>query len=227
MRARSQQLKSRSKPKKDSSGPQARLPRAERRELILEQAGQFFSEYGLTGQTRELASACGVSQRLLYRLFPTKASLLSEVYARTILGPFEGAWLVDLADRTRPIEQRLDDFYDVYLREVLTRKWLRLFLYSSLAEGDMAPSYIASIITRLLETIVNETAAEQGVEVPDDQSLKREIGWALHGAISHLAIRRRIYRGGTEVPEARIARLYIRGFLAGFGDVVREAAAGR
>ena len=227
MRARSQQLKSQSKSKTDRSARRTRLPRAERRELILEQAGQFFSEYGLTGQTRELATACGVSQRLLYQLFPTKADLLSEVYARTILGPFQGAWIVELADRTEPVEERLNRFYEGYLQEVLTRQWLRLFLYASLAESDMAPSYIASILTRLLETIVDETAAEQGVEVPDDPSLKREIGWTLHGAISHLAIRRRVYRGATEVPEARVARLYVRGFVAGFADVVAEATAER
>jgi hypothetical protein len=40
--------------------PTTRLPAAERRALILEKAFGFFSEYGLTAQTRGLADACGV-----------------------------------------------------------------------------------------------------------------------------------------------------------------------
>ena len=52
----------------------ARLPAAERRAQIQAKAFEFFSEYGLTAQTRALAEACGVSQRLLYSAFPNKAA---------------------------------------------------------------------------------------------------------------------------------------------------------
>jgi AcrR family transcriptional regulator len=225
VRARSDLLKSESKSKRGTRSARKRLPRAERREQILNQAAEFFSEYGLTGQTRELAAACGVSQRLLYRFFPAKAALLAEVYARTILGPFEGAWFAELADRSCPLEARLVRFYDQYLETVLTRKWLRLFLYSSLADGDMAPNYITAIVTRLMEVIVDEMAAELDVEVPDDPQLKREIGWTLHGAVSHLAIRRRIYSAPNPVSENHIVRFYVRGFIAGFPDLVACAAA--
>ena len=50
--------------------PTVRMPATERRERILEKAFEFFAEYGLTAQTRGLAEACGVSQRLLYSAFP-------------------------------------------------------------------------------------------------------------------------------------------------------------
>ena len=79
-----------------------RLPHAERKAHILETATEFFAENGLTGQTRRLADECGISQRLLYRFFPTKSALLAEVYARTVLGPFKGDWFADLADRSKP-----------------------------------------------------------------------------------------------------------------------------
>jgi len=214
MQARSAKLKKAPKHKK-STKSNLRLPRAERREQILTQAAEFFSEYGLTGQTRELAAACGISQRLLYRFFSNKAALQAEVYARTILGPFEGAWLGNLTDRNVSINERLTSFYGNYYDKVLTRKWLRLFLYSALAEGDMAPNYIAAILMKLLETIVDETCFELGLRPPEDLDFKRELGWNLHGAISHLAIRRHIYHGPHTVPHDRLIMAHVASFIAG------------
>ncbi|MGH6885244.1 MAG: TetR/AcrR family transcriptional regulator, partial [Geminicoccales bacterium] len=164
------------------------MPYAKRRQQILENAAEFFAEHGLTGQTRSLAQACGISQRLLYRFFPSKAALIDQVYEDAILGPFEAVWLARLSDRRHAVEHRLNAFYRDYFETVLTRRWFRLFLYASLAESSMAPRYIAAIIMRLLETIVEEVAHEQGVRLPDEKPLRHELGWTLHGAISHLAI---------------------------------------
>lgn len=228
MKARSTQLKAENGNREKSttkSASNGRMPRAERREQILNRAADFFSEYGLTGQTRELAATCGISQRLLYRFFPTKAALVAEVYARTILGPFEGKWFSELADRTVPLEQRLVVFYQEYFDKVLTRKWLRLFLYSSLAEGDMAQNYIGAIITNLMDVITRETAAHCAVDLPDDPALIREIGWTLHGAVSHLAIRRSIYNARNRIDERRILEFYVMGFVAAFPRVVDTATA--
>ena len=199
-----------------AKGKQVRLPREVRREQILNQAAEFFSEYGLTGQTRLLAAACGISQRLLYRFFPTKAALVAEVYARTILGPFKGDWLVGLSDRSKTMEERLMIFYTDYFDVVLTRRWLRLFMYSSLAEENMAPNYISAIITKLMETIVEETAAEQGIELTASPAVVHELGWTLHGAVSHLAIRQHLYQASQSVPKTEIIRMHVQSFLCGF-----------
>lgn len=198
------------------------MPRAERREQILTQAADFFSEYGLTGQTRELAAACGISQRLLYNFFPNKAALQAEVYARTILGPFEGAWLGNLTDRKKPIKERLTQFYDSYYEKVLTRKWLRLFLYSALAEGDMAPNYISSILMQLLDTIVDETCHELQLTLSCDPDFKRELGWNLHGTVSHLAIRRHIYHGPHTTPHKDIIRAHVAVFVGGLSAALED-----
>lgn len=219
MKARSAILRSQA-PKKTRT--KTRLPYGERRALVLSQAADFFSEYGLTGQTRSLAAACGVSQRLLYRLFPNKAALLDEVYNHAILGPFKSAWFELLADRRKEVEQRLNQFYGDYYENILTRKWLRLFLYSSLAEGQMASNYIGAIIMRLLETIVEEVAHEQNLALPSDKAVIHEVGWTLHGAISHFAIRRHLYDASqTVVPETVIA-MHIHTFLSGFANLLKD-----
>jgi len=205
--------------------PRARLSFAERRAQIIAQACDFFAEYGLTGQTRQLAAACGVSQRLLYSVFPGKAALLDEVYREAILHPFRAVWLEQLADRSRGIEERLNTFYREYAAVVLTRRWMRLFLYASLAESDMAPDYITRIIMRLLETIVAETAAALDVPLPQQKPVLHEIGWGLHGPVSHLAIRKHVYGASRSVPEAEIIALYVRNYLAGFPATVAACCA--
>jgi len=224
MRARSELLSGVGRTARPSNGgPVPRLPPAQRKAMILARATEFFAEYGLTAQTRALAEACGVAQRLLYRYFPSKAALLAEVYDEAIVAPFRTVWLVRLKDRTVPFEQRLTTFYRTYFDEVLTRKWLRLFLYASLAEARMAPDYIQSIIMEMLETIVAEAAHEQRVALPRDRALVHEIGWVLHGAVSHFAIRRHLYQASQTIAEEGVLALHIRAFLAGFAAVVAEA----
>lgn len=201
------------RPKTHQRRPTARMPAADRRALILEKAFEFFSEYGLTAHTRGLADACGVSQRLLYSAFPNKAALLTAVYEHSVAGPFKAIWFVQLRDRSKPLQQRLQAFYEEYYDTILTRRWLRLFLYSSLAEVEMAPTYIAAIITTLLDTVVEEAFADAGLAMPTERALVQELGWTLHGNVSHLAIRRHIYHDQTPMEPRRVIALHIATFL--------------
>lgn len=210
-------------PKSKARKPTARLPQAERRAQILSKAVEFFSEYGLTAQTRALAEACGVSQRLLYSIFPSKAALLNAVYESEIAGPIKAVWFVQLKDRSRTMEDRLTAFYGEYYGCILTRRWLRLFLYASLSEETMAPTYIAGIVTHLLEIIVDEAAHEAGLRAPDDPAQKQEIGWTLHGTVSHLAIRRHIYRDANPLEVERVIGVHVRTFLGGLRAVLPSA----
>jgi len=203
------------RPPRRSAKVNGRIPLRERRELILAQASEFFAEYGLTAQTRALAEACGISQRLLYRCFPSKGALIQEVYRRDIAGPVQAAWLARLEDRGRPIGERLTEFYRAYYDAVLTRRWLRLFLYASLAEIDMAPTYIAEVLVRMLEVVVAEACAALGVRPPASRAQRHELGWILHGAVSHLAIRRHIYANTNPTPVDEVIAMQVRVFLAG------------
>jgi len=207
--------------------PRKRLRYAERRRQILDKAAEFFAEHGLAGQTRSLAQACAISQRLLYRFFPSKAALIDEVYEDAILGPFRTVWLVRLADRREPVEQRLNAFYRDYFETVLTRRWLRLFLYSSLANRSMAPGYNIAVVMPLLERIVEEVAHEQGLRLPDDKPLRHELGWTLHGAISHLAIRKHLYHASQGVTAQAVIALHVRSFLGGFAAMLAAIEAMR
>jgi len=198
-----------------------RMPAADRRAQILTKAFEFFAEYGLTAQTRALADACGVSQRLLYSVFPNKAALINAVYEAGIAGPFKAIWFVRLRDRGVPLEQRLSHFYKEYYDAILTRRWLRLFVYASLAEVEMAPTYIAEIVRTLLDIIVEEAAFDADIRLPDEPELRREMGWVLHGNISHLAIRRHIYGNGTTLETEKVIAMHVTAFLAGMPGMAR------
>lgn len=212
---------------KSASRPdRVRMSPQDRRRQILEQAADFFSEYGLTAQTRGLAAACGISQRLLYRYFPTKEALLDEVYRAAIVGPFKAVWFAELSDRGMPLEKRLIRFYDDYFSTVFTNRWLRLFMYSSLADVGMAPNYTSSMILQLLEIVVAEAGREQGVKVPADTDLQHEIGWTLHGALSHYAIRRHLYNFPQKVDQATIVGIHVAQFLGGFRAAVAACSGG-
>ena len=151
--------------------------------------------------------------KLLYRFFPNKEALLQEVYKDAIIGPFKAVWLPQLKDRSRPVEERLITFYEDYFANVLTRKWLRLFLYSSLAEEHMAPDYISDIIKGLMETIVEEVIHEQ------NHSLPRTAG-------HHLSCPRLLGRGSRHAARERKFRIrwfpyIISGYLSSIDDLVR------
>jgi AcrR family transcriptional regulator len=226
MKARSQLLSGAARPaRRGNKKPVPRMAPEQRRALILQRAIEFFAEYGLTAQTRALADACGVAQRLLYRYFPSKAALLTEVYNQAIASPFKAVWRVQLKDRSRPWDERLIAFYISYFNELLTRRWLRLFLYSSLAEARMAPDYNQAILLETLELIAAETAADQNVELPKDRALLHELAYVLHGTVSHFAIRRHIYGASQTVQVDRIIALQVRSFLAGFATAAAEARA--
>ena len=197
-----------------------RLPHAMRRAQILAKASEFFAEYGLTAQTRALAEVCGVSQRLLYSFFPSKSALIEEVYRSEIAGPFKSVWIAQLEDRSRPVADRLVTFYRDYYEGVLTRRWLRLFLYASLADVAMAPTYITAILSSMLETVVRESAAEPGLALPRDKAKTQEIGWVLHGAVSHLAIRRLIYGNTNPIAPGEVIRMQVQSFLAGLPAIL-------
>jgi len=49
--------------------------------------------------------------------------------------------------------------------------------------------------------------------VPADAGLAQEIGWVLHGNISHLAIRRHVYGDGTSISVRDVISLHVAAFL--------------
>src|ERR1700759_5709156 len=101
---------------------QRRLSPDDRRKEFVAKATEFFSEEGFGGGTRALARRLGVTQPLLYRYFPSKDDLIKEVYRTVYLEPLDSGWEKLLADRPRPLPERLKGFYDAYTKVIFNRR---------------------------------------------------------------------------------------------------------
>src|ERR1700726_1408705 len=121
MRKKTQLKRARSK--------QKRLSPDDRRKEFVAKATEFFSEEGFGGGTRDLARRLGVTQPLLDRYFTSNDDLIKEVYRPRYLEPLDAGWEKLLADRSRRIRDRLQEFYSAYANVIFTRKRLRIYLY--------------------------------------------------------------------------------------------------
>jgi hypothetical protein len=88
----------------------------------------------------------------------------------------------------------------------------------------MAPNYTSAVVIQLLKTIMTEAAHEQSVTLPVDTNLQHQIGWTLHGALSHYAIRRHLYRFDQTVAEDTVVAIHVAQFLGGFRAAVAAAS---
>src|SRR3954471_10462400 len=139
-----------------------RLSPDERRREFVAKATEFFSEEGFGGGTRALARRLGVTQPLLYRYFPSKDDLIKEVYRTGYLEPLETGWKKLLFDRSRPLRERLQEFYVAYTNVIFTRKWLRIYLYSGLKGLDINRGYVDMVRDRIL-TLMLRVAMKSGL----------------------------------------------------------------
>src|SRR5271167_3452992 len=68
-----------------------KLPSEERREMIIASARRVFADKGFDGTTtRDLASAAGVSEALLYKHFPNKEALFAAMQVSCYSAQFHG-----------------------------------------------------------------------------------------------------------------------------------------
>lgn len=200
-----------------------RVTPEERERLIVRGAISFFAEHGFEGQTRELARRLGITQPLLYRYFPDKATLIDRVYREVFQDRWSQQWRARIMDRSRPLRERLVRFYQDYARVILSYEWVRLFVFSGLKGVDTAKRYTEALSDRVYPSVIGEIRAASGGPPLSEQAMteaETEHLWALYGAIFYLGVRRWIYR--QPVPEDEDAAVAAR--VAAFLEAVRDAA---
>lgn len=169
-----------------------RLPSRERRKEFIAQAIEFFAENGFESSTRDLAKRLGVTQPLLYRYFPSKDDLIAEVYTAVYVKRWQPEWEVLLGDRSRPLADRMRQFYREYTVVIFTRDWMRIFLFAGLKGVDINIRYMGLVRSRILDPIVAEARAEAGL--PDAQGpAESDFAWLIHGGIFYNGVRRVVY----------------------------------
>jgi AcrR family transcriptional regulator len=197
-----------------------RLSPQTRERMILDAAIDFFAEEGFRAQTRALAERIGVSQSLIYRYFGSKENLIERVYEKTFLSRWNPAWEETLADRSRPLRERLQEFFRSYLVAVDDRNWIRVAMHSSLEGSDLTKRYIQGHVTRLLGKIALELRSETEAKKKDDLSpMELELAWHLHSTVIYYLIRKHIHGTSVSLQTDDIADMIVNNFLDGVNSL--------
>ncbi|HEV2550030.1 MAG TPA: TetR/AcrR family transcriptional regulator [Stellaceae bacterium] len=195
-----------------------RLTAAERQQQIVAEAARFFAEVGFTGQTRELAQRLHITQPLLYRYFPTKRDLIERVHKEVFFKRVDSQWTKLLADRTRPLEERLVDFYRQYAAATYSYEWIRLYLFSALMGNDVNRRYIRVVEEKILKPICAELRHHCGGPDPATTPISEaelEHVWVMHGGIFYYAVRKYVYQSRVAKDHAPVIRRAVKAMLAG------------
>jgi AcrR family transcriptional regulator len=193
-----------------------RLPRKEREQLIVDEAVRFFAEFGLEGQTRALAQRLGVTQPLLYRYFPDKGALIERVYHEVFVGGWDPAWNAMLGDRSRTLADRVQEFYNRYIRANFNYERVRLFMFAGLKDQALANRYLAFVHENLFVPLAREIRAEAGLPPrPEISSAEIECVAGLHGAVGYVGLRRWVYQSPVPADIAVVVAALVDTFLQG------------
>jgi AcrR family transcriptional regulator len=171
-----------------------RLSPDDRKKLIVDEAIRYFAEVGFDGGTRQLAVRLGITQPLIFRYFPNKDDLIQAVYNEVFLSRWRIEWEVLLEDRSRPLRERLIEFYKVYTEVIFNSKWMRIFLYSGLRGLDLNKWYINFAEERIHRRVCGEIRAERGIKLKGPVTGREiELYWVFHGGIFYHGVRQFAY----------------------------------
>jgi AcrR family transcriptional regulator len=171
-----------------------RLNPEDRKKLIVEEAIRYFAEAGFDAGTRPLAVRLGITQPLIFRYFPNKNDLIEAVYHEVFLSRWRIEWEILLEDRTRPLRDRLVEFYKAYTEVIFNSRWMRIFLYSGLRGLDLNRWYINFAEQRIHSRVCAEIRAEKGIKLNGPITGKElELYWVFHGGIFYHGVRKFAY----------------------------------
>jgi AcrR family transcriptional regulator len=191
-------------------------PAEERTRELLDAALELFSSRGMSITIQSLADRVNVTQPLVHRYFPTKADLIAAICSQISEAHWDPLWHAVLTDRTRPLEERIPDFYESYLPHIYHSAWYRGFLYAALHDPRFAQIYLDKVERHLLFAIIDEVRGSFGfpaVDCIEPHEREVELVWGMHSTLIFHGIRRYVYetRASHDVPT--ILRDQLQAFL--------------
>lgn len=181
----------------DQAGSRRYLSRTDREQQIVDSAITLFAKKGFALTTRELAQGLGITQPLLYRYFPSKQMLIERVYTQVFMSRFDPQWEVGLADRSRPLRERLVTYFDGYTAVILNSTWVRIFLFAGLQDPSLNQRYLEVLHQGVLQTILRElrwARGQRGRAKAHQELLDTEVLWGFHSSFFYLGVRKWVYQ---------------------------------
>lgn len=200
--------------------PRRRLSSDQRREEFIQKSIKLFAEEGFESSTRELARRLGVTQPLLYRYFPSKQDLISEVYDAVYVRRWNPEWEALLADRSRPLRERLIEFYTHYTDAIFHPDWMRIYLYSGLKGVEINTRYMTVVVSRILEPIIAEVRFDAGLPPQTASAEEIDAAWVIHGGIFYFGVIKIVYGKQPNIPKNNAIAFGIDSLLDGLKRLV-------
>jgi AcrR family transcriptional regulator len=194
----------------------SRLPPDARRAQIVKASMALFARKGFSGTTsRALARAAGVSEALIFRLFPTKRALYDAIIQHKVaeVGPAHGA-TADRALSDRDAFRRLAG--DLLARIRRDDTFLRLLLFSGLERHTLAAMYYEAHVARVIDALRGRIAT--GVRAGRYRRVDTLLAArAFMGMIVHTAMAQALFRPcrWPLLPPTRAADAFVDLFFTG------------
>jgi AcrR family transcriptional regulator len=199
------------------------MPPEQRKREFVRKAVEFFAEVGFDGGTRELAKRLGVTQPLLYRYFPNKQSLVREVYKTVYLNRWRPEWDELLLDRSRPLRERLEKFYQEYTNVIFSHEWMRIYFFAGLKGVEINALYLEFVEQQILKRIIREIRHEAGMPEGNRVSPEElELAWFLQGGIFYYGVRKHIYAQPVLEDKSDVIARALAVFIEGMESVFRQ-----
>jgi AcrR family transcriptional regulator len=166
-----------------------RLSAFQRREQILTQASRIFAQKGFRGTTtREIARAAGISEALMFKHFPSKASLYRAIIQRR-MGSSEEIYFPKEYVQAKDDRQVFRSIASYLIRKnTEDPAFMRQLMYSALEGHELARYFFehyAMERTRLLSEYIEARIREMGYrKVPPLLAARAFIGMIIHYAMA-------------------------------------------
>jgi AcrR family transcriptional regulator len=212
-------------PKEGGLAVRRNLPAQERKQVLLDAALDIFSEKGMSITVQELADRVQVTQPLVHRYFPAKADLIAAILDTLQNAHWDPAWRATLADRSRPLDERIIAFYQTYLPHVFNDRWYRGFLFAALEDPRFAQAYLGHVDREIFAVIINETRVHFGfapIETTPVCEREIELVWGMHSTFVYVGIRRHVYDVAVCTDLDTTVRDQVRAYLLIASAVMKE-----
>ncbi len=211
------QLPKKNTPQLDRGVKRKRYADASEREAqILEESIRFFADHGFSGSTRDLAKQIGITQPLLFRYFESKEVLIERIYKVVFIDTWKISWEATITDRSKPLRQRLEEFYESYLAVVFDHDWMRLYVHAGVTGVMINHRFVEFFEQRILRPLCVEIRKEFRLVPPELVPISaNEVGylWNFHGGIFYHGVRRQAFRTNSLDNVGVVIRAAIDAFL--------------
>jgi AcrR family transcriptional regulator len=188
--------------------PERRLPRDQRRELIVDAAEALFAENGYAPtRLEDVASASDVSKQLLQRHFGSKRDLLLAVVVRHRDGLLGRLTAPSAAE---DLEQRLRERTDAWFGYIEEHPAAARLLFADVTGDPEIASFYAAMRDAAQHAVAEMLRAEDGLLIPD--ALLMPVAEMLRAGTVGLAI---WWSDHREVPREEVSQLALEVWTGG------------